>query len=677
LKNLSLLASHVIICTRPGRRPNSLILKSILFGALMFGGFLSSLQAQVALYSKPVWWFGASGAANFDFHRGTTQQLNAAFTAPAAFHEGDGIGLFLAPLVELHLPGTRWGITLQAAYDNRKGSFRTIIPACNCQADLTTNLSYLTVEPGLRFDPFKSSFYLFGGPRLAFNLDKSFTYKEGSNPNFPDRVANPDMTSDFGNIQKTLISMQIGAGYDIPLSLVSHHTQSVFSPFISFQPYFGQSPRANETWNLTTLRIGAALKFGCGNKITTPAAIIIPNEKVRFSIISPRNIPVERRVRETFPLRNYVFFDLGSTEIPDRYVMLGKDQVKDFKEDQLEVFTPKRLSGRSRRGMTVYYNVLNILGDRLGKNPATTITLVGSSEKGPEDGRAMAESIERYLVGVFGIDATRISIEGRDKPKIPSEKPGATRELELLRAGDRRVSIESNSPALLMEFQSGPNAPLKPVEIDEVLEAPLESYVSFNVAGAKENLRSWLMEIRDSQGAMKYFGPYVQEQVSIPGKAILGTEPEGDYKITMIGQTTSGNTLRQEATVHMALWTPPENEQGARFSVIFGFNESKAIDIYKKYLTDIVAPKIPKGATVLVHGYTDVIGEELNNQKLSLARAHEVKSILEKSLLAAGRKDVTFEVYGFGEDETLSPFENTYPEERFYNRTVIIDIIPR
>jgi hypothetical protein len=30
--------------------------------------------------------------------------------------------------------------------------------------------------------------------------------------------------------------------------------------------------------------------------------------------------------------------------------------------------------------------------------------------------------------------------------------------------GDRRVSIESNSD-LLMEFQSGPNAPLKPVQI--------------------------------------------------------------------------------------------------------------------------------------------------------------------------------------------------------------------
>ena len=42
-----------------------------------------------------------------------------------------------------------------------------------------------------------------------------------------------------------------------------------------------------------------------------------------------------------------------------------------------------------------------------------------------------------------------------------------------------------------------------------------------------------------------------------------------------------------------------------------------------------------------------------------------------------GRKDVIFEIYGFGEDVSLPPFDNKYPEERFYNRTVIIDIIPK
>jgi len=157
----------------------------------------------------------------------------------------------------------------------------------------------------------------------------------------------------------------------------------------------------------------------------------------------------------------------------------------------------------------------------------------------------------------------------------------------------------------------------------------------------------------------------------------LGTRSRGDYKVTMVGHTMNGKTVKKEVPVQMALWKPAENEQGIRYSIIYEFDESKAINIYEKYLSEIVVPKIPVGATVIIHGYTDIIGDVTYNQNLSIARANDVKSILEKSLAKAGRSDVKFDIYGFGENETLSPFDNKYPEERFYNRTVLIDIIPK
>jgi hypothetical protein len=49
-------------------------------------------------------------------------------------------------------------------------------------------------EPSLRFAPFKSNFYLYG-PRLAFNMDKSFTYQLGTNPAYPEQTANPEVKS--------------------------------------------------------------------------------------------------------------------------------------------------------------------------------------------------------------------------------------------------------------------------------------------------------------------------------------------------------------------------------------------------------------------------------------------------------------------------------------------------
>ena len=134
--------------------------------------------------------------------------------------------------------------------------------------------------------------------------------------------------------------------------------------------------------------------------------------------------------------------------------------------------------------------------------------------------------------------------------------------------------------------------------------------------------------------------------------------------------------MKKETSAYLVLWTPPATEEMMRFSVLYEFNNSKAIMMYEKYLTEVVIPKIPIGGKVIIHGHTDIIGGEDINLKLSLARANDVKSILENGLTKAGRKDVTFEVHGFGEDQELAPFNNKFPEERFYNRTVVIDIIP-
>lgn len=662
--------------TRNPRSIHKLVGTYLLMIFLFTCSLCPPLHSQEVNYTRPSWLFGVAAGANLNFYRGSTQQLNADFRAPVAFHDGNSVGLYLAPLVEYYRPGTLLGIGLQVGYDSRKGSYDQVITPCNCPADLQTNLSYVTVEPSLRLSPFGSNFYLFGGPRFAFNIDKSFTYELGINPDFPEQEPTPDVNGDFSNVNNTLVSMQIGAAYDIYLSSQAHQTQFVLSPFISFQPYFGQSPRSIETWNISTLRVGAAIKLGMGKLIPLPAEVIIIDSDVSFSVVAPKNIPVARNVREIFPIRNYVFFDLGSNEIPNRYVLLNKEQAKTFQIEKLDLEIPKNLKGRSQRQMVVYYNVLNILGDRMVKNPTSTIQLVGSSEKGPQDGQLMAAEIKNYLVDIFGINSLRINTTGLDKPQIPSEQPGATLELKLLREGDRRVSIESTSPELLMEFQNGPGSVLKPIEIKALQEAPLDSYVSFNAKGAQTSFSSWSLEIRDDKSGMKTFGPYHHDRISIPGKAILGNRPEGDYKVTMIGITKDGKIVRRDANVHMVLWTPPQDAEGMRYSFIYEFNDYRTIKIYEKYIAEVVVPNIPKNSTLLVHGYTDIIGDDSHNLGLSLDRANDVLRILEKGLILANRKDVTFEVYGFGEDQDLSPFDNEYPEERFYNRTVIIDIIP-
>ncbi len=643
--------------------------QTLLIVTLLLLSCLTTLRAQDKRYTKPSWFFGVAGAANFNFYRGSTQMLNTDFTPPSAFHNGEGVGLYVAPNVEFHRPDSRWGFIFQAGFDSRRGKFDVISEPCNCPATLTTKLSYITIEPSLRVSPFKNNFYLYGGPRLAFNHDKSFNFEQKTNPAYPLQVQNPDVKGDFSDIRNTIISMQIGMGYDIPLNATDRKTQFVLSLFLSYHPYFGQNPRTTETWNVNTLRAGLVLKFGQGH-----LEKMIVDGVVQFSINPPINVKYVKNVREVFPIRNYIFFNAGSTTIPERYVQLKRNQVKDFKEDKVQFSTPQNMSGRSNRQMQVYYNILNILGDRMVKNPNSKITLVGSSENGVAEGKVMAQNVKDYLVTIFDINEGRITVEGREKPAIPSEVKNGVRDLDLLREGNRRVTIESDSPELLIEFQSGKDVPLKPIEIISENQIP-NGDVVFNVGNAKEALTSWTIQTKAENGKTQTFGPYSEEQVAISRKNIMGDQPEGNYKVTMSGTTKSGKNITQESVMHLAPYVAPEVQESIRFSVIYEFNESKSIAIYDKYLTEIVTPKIPFNATVIITGHTDTIGEENYNRALSLARAKDVKGILDKSLAALGRTDVKFVVTGEGEDEKLAPFENKFPEERFYNRTVVIDIV--
>ena len=652
---------------------NRYAFKSILIIALVWFNGMSTIQAQKTEYTKPSWWFGVAGGANFNFYRGSTHQLNSGFTPLTTFHEGDGIGLFVAPLLEYHKPNTRLGFQLQFGFDDRKAKFDQAKTVCDCPADLKTEISYWTVEPSLRFAPFKSNFYLFGGPRFAFIKEQSFVYQLGINPAYPDQTASPEVIGDFDQINKTIISMQIGAGIDIPLSSNTSKTQFILSPFASFHPYFGQNPRSIETLNITTIRAGIALKMGRGKRIETKTEVVeVVEPEVQFSVFAPANEPTKRRVREVFPLRNYIFFNEGNTEIPARYTVLKKEDVKNFGENQLEMITPILPSGRSERQMDVYYNLINIIGIRMVHYPSTAIVLVGSSEKGPNEGLKMARSVEAYLLYTFDIEPTRIKAIGQFKPKVPSIKKGKKNSMFLLNDSDRRVTIESNSPELLAEFKSGPS----PVSnsIGSQVEAPESSYVQLEVKGAENSLTSWNAQLEDSNGKISSFGPFTKDKATISGQSILENKPEGDFKIKLIGLTKSGKTIYKETTTHIVLWKPVQFDEGLRYSILFEFDESKAIDMYDNYLADVVAPKIPQDGVVLIHGHTDFIGNSNYNLKLSKSRASDVKNTLEKALQLLGRTDVKFEITGFGEDTNYAPFKNEYPEERFYNRTVIIDI---
>jgi outer membrane protein OmpA-like peptidoglycan-associated protein len=624
----------------------------------------------------PKWWFGLSGAANFNTYQGTTQMLNESITVPTAFHKGKGVKPYASILTE-YRPNKTVGFMLNVAYDNRGGKFEQVIAPCNCPADLTTQLGYVAVEPSFRLAPFSNSFYLFIGPTFGFNVAKNFSY---------DQDKQYYIKSDWSNLRSTVINAQVGAGIDMPVSKKSSETQMTFSPFVSFQTDMFQSPRTVETWSIYTLRAGIALKFGTGKVKPAPvvSTVVIPvvtpvvvfEKEVQFSVRAPKFIPSNRQVKESFPIRNSIFFNPGSAEIPSRYVLLNTSAAASFKEEQLQQDQPNNLNnGRSARQMSVYYNILNITGSRMRANISTSIVLTGSSDNHPEEGKQMAENVKQYLVTNFSIDPSRITTEGRDKPLIPSELPGATRELTLLREGDRRVDITSSSVGIMMQVGGTVTNFMRPVEISSFQQDPLDSHVIFTTDGASKSYKTWSVELTDENGVVQKYGPYTEDQASIPGKTILGNNLHGNYKIVMMAETNAGLPVRKESFVTLIKADNPKQE-GLRYSILFDFDKSKSIEYYENFLIEFVCPLVPDNGTVIIHGHTDIIGETAYNMNLSKERADGAQKIIKDALQKSGKKGVRFETYGFGKDTSMSPFENTYPEERFYNRTVIIDIIP-
>ena len=596
---------------------------------------------------QPVWWFGGALGGNINVYSSDFKNLNSSISVPSAFTKGSGLGIFVSPLVE-YKPDPVWGGQLFLGFDGRGGSFSDT-RGNDTSNSLSSSMNYITLEPSICCTPFEYPLYFFAGPRIGFNVAKSFTLNQ---------TPGGEKKGDFDNVRGTAIGAQIGAGYEFSLTKFDADWQVIASPFLSV--HFGQGPRSEESWGITTVRAGLAIKFGNSLDIKTKV-----EKEVQFTIRAPRIIPRERKVEETFPLRNYVFFDKNSEEIPSRYVRLTYESAQMFKEEQLLEPQPKDLTGRSRRQLTVYHNILNILGDRLRKYTRSSVTLIGSSEYGESAGKELAESVKRYLMVVFGIDGERITTRGSAKPAIPSVQPGATRELDLVIPEDRRVEITSSSSELL-----------EPVKIISLQEDPMDSDVLFSVSSSDDYFASWSLILTDETGKVKHLGPYASRQERIPGKLILGDKMKQTYKVVFEGSTSDGNIIRKEDTMRLIMSDEPEEAPGFRFSILFEFDQSKTVATYKRFLTQTVAPMIADGSSIIIHGHTDIIGEESHNLALSRARANETMAVIDKALQKLGKRNISYDTYGFGEDIRRAPFDNNLPEERFYNRTVIIDIVP-
>ncbi len=116
-------------------------------------------------------------------------------------------------------------------------------------------------------------------------------------------------------------------------------------------------------------------------------------------------------------ITDYIFFETGKSKINEKYVLFAnRRQAKFFEEEKLKTALDR------------YYNVLNLVGERLKENPTVQTRIVGcNSDVGTEKGNhrlslERAKAVKDYLNEVWEIEANRMTVQGRNLPAEATPK---------------------------------------------------------------------------------------------------------------------------------------------------------------------------------------------------------------------------------------------------------------
>lgn len=390
---------------------------------------------------------------------------------------------------------------------------------------------------------------------------------------------------------------------------------------------------------------------------TEQRSVAVPT--VSISGLSESGLPIDRssiRVEEFAssrirPVLPYLFFDEDSYNLPTRYRQLSNEQVNDYSLDNFY----------NLDAMITYYQVLNIVGKRLQLNSDAVITLTGCTDAreatSSEDlGKRRAQVVKNYLVDTWGVDPSRIMIEGRGLPSAASsesESDGA--------AENRRVEISCSNPSILSAVQS--------TDTMRVFDPPA---IRFRLAVTDSSrVKTWTLFVSESDRIIGTFHgsglPPSSIDWRIAEQARLIPRGTRNLEYMLVVQDSSGDVVPSESntfavterTLVDKATSGATDKTVDRYSLIlFGFDRSDLTDEHRS-LIENVKPRIAPTSSVSVIGYTDRSGAEEYNKKLSEQRARSVASSLG-----------TTRVEILGQGELLPLYDNETPEGRFYSRTV-------
>ncbi|MBE0644656.1 MAG: hypothetical protein IH600_11300, partial [Bacteroidetes bacterium] len=206
-----------------------------LLSLLLLLGWHASAQDQTPGF-RDVMRFGVYGGPQFNFHSGTYEALDQnALCGVCDFENGDVMKFRFEALLEIPLTPSlmlsgRIGLQdFSGQFDRDNYYVGQVAQPTGPPADLIVDhtfdnaLSYLVVTPGILYFPIEEELHLNLGLGFGFPMSKDYTLREEMVS--PAGITFSDGTRDhvirdeeIQNVNGFRLSLEIGAGYDIPLT---------------------------------------------------------------------------------------------------------------------------------------------------------------------------------------------------------------------------------------------------------------------------------------------------------------------------------------------------------------------------------------------------------------------------------------------------------------------------
>ncbi len=505
---------------------------------------------------------------------------------------------------------------------------------------LSLSMHYIGLDALVKYE--FSNLHVLGGVNFSGPLN-GVSYTNGGN------------TGKLINSAGIVANLKLGLGYDIPLN----STNTIWLTPEALFSYPLASYATNTPFDVdpATISLGVSLKFALAEppppppppqpiSATISAHGVMPDGSPAPNLVSPQQAIHNR---SSVPLLPYIFFDEGSSVIPSRY---GQSGATGFSEES-------SLEGKD--ALQANHAVMDVYGSRMKNNPSMTIKLTGTNSNSRDEknnielSKARATAVADYLENTWGISPSRITIDQRNLPEIPTNpvtKAGM--------AENRRVEITSNNGDL--------TAPVK-IENRQAVSvgATTVKYdIKLSPDPSMHNYKSWTITLdKDGQQLAPPLSgtgaPPATTTEDVPNAQQNANQPI-HYAITVTDD--KGQTTQADGYTKIEAKTVDHNNLEKYAMLSFDFDKAD-INPRARQMLDLIGESISAGATgVKIDGDCDSTGTPEYNQTLSEARANGAITALRT--MTSLPANVTAQGHGINDPK----FPNDLPEGRQLNRRV-------